>query len=233
MNERTFGPAVLKLGGASALAAASDVAAFAAVQPRVCVVHGGGPQITALMRLHGVEARFSGGRRLTDLATLACVVQGLRAVSRELCEGLAAAGLRPVPVLSGVLLARRVPELGLVGRPVAALSERIEQAWAEGAIPVVAPLAAADIGLEPILNVNADDAAACTAAALGAAELIFVSDVPGVLDEDGELVPEIAASSPPPYARDGMLPKLEACAAAVKGGVRRVQIGLGGTVVTA
>jgi acetylglutamate kinase len=227
------GPAVLKLGGASALGAAWDVAAYAAVQPRVCVVHGGGPQITALMREHGVEARFSGGRRITDLAALACVVQGLRTVSRELCASLAAAGLEPVPVLSGVLLADRVPELGLVGRPVTALSERIEAAWALGKIPVVAPLAAAAIGPEPILNVNADDAAACTAAALGAAELIFVSDVPGVLDESGELVPEIAASSPPAYASDGMLPKLEACSAAVRAGVSRVQIGLGGTLVTA
>ena len=97
-------------------------------------------------------------------------------------------------------------------------------------MPVVAPLGR-DAG-GALLNVNADDSAAAIAAALSADELVFVSDVPGVLDERGVVLAQISASRPPASASGGMLPKLEACAAALLGGVARVRIGVAGTVVT-
>ena len=80
------------------------------------------------------------------------------------------------------------------------------------------------------LNVNADDVAAAVAAALGADELVFLSDVPGVLAADGSVIAEISASAPPAVT-GGMLPKLAACGTAVAAGVGRVRIGAG-TVVT-
>jgi acetylglutamate kinase len=220
---------VLKVGGSSAALAAAQVAAEARVGQSLVVVHGGGPQISALMRERGLEPRYAGGRRITDAASLACVDEGLRAVNAALCADLAAAGLHVHGLPAGVVRARHVVELGLVGEPVGADVREIEQLLARGQVPVVGPLASDG---HVLLNVNADDAAAALAGALGADELVFLTDVPGVLDADGALIAELRASAPPASAIGGMLPKLEACAAALAAGVGRVWIGRGGTLVT-
>src|SRR3954454_13524799 len=94
------------------------------------------------MRARGIEPRFHGGRRVTDHDVMACVLQGLRGVSAQLCAALRAHGLEPEPILYGVLGARRVLSLGLVGEPVDARPAALEQAWAAGRVPVVAPVAA-------------------------------------------------------------------------------------------
>ena len=96
-------------------------------------------------------------------------------------------------------------------------------------MPLVAPVARDGTG-NRYLNVNADDVAAAVAAALAADELVFLSDVPGVLAADGSVIAEISASAPPAVT-GGMLPKLAACGTAVAAGVGRVRIGAG-TVVT-
>jgi acetylglutamate kinase len=96
----------------------------------------------------------------------------------------------------------------------------------------VGPLSA-EVDADGFLNVNADDAAAALAGALEADELVFLTDVPGVLDEHGALIPTLRASAPPSSASGGMLPKLEACAIALSAGVRSVWIGRGGTLVRA
>jgi acetylglutamate kinase len=223
---------VLKVGGSSAAAATAQVVAEAASGRPLVVVHGGGPQINALLRERGLESRYSGGRRITDAASLACVEQGLRAVNDGLCADLQAAGLSARGIPSGVVRARRVPELGLVGEPVSADVTELREMLALGEIPVVGPLAT-ELDGAALLNVNADDAAAALAGALGADELVFLTDVPGVLDADGALIPELRASLPPASASGGMLPKLEACAAALSAGVARVWIGRGGTLVRA
>ena len=221
--------AVIKLGG-NATRDCVPVVARMAREANVCVVHGGGAQISALARERGVEPHFVGGRRVTDEPMLACVREGLAAVAAELCEALEAAGLRTIALGEGAVHARRVPELGLVGEPVAARTEAILDALASGRVPVVAPLGRDPAGT--ILNVNADDAAAAIATALAADELVFLSDVPGVLDEQGAVLSQISASRPPASASGGMLPKLEACTTALLGGVARVSIGVAGTVVT-
>ena len=221
--------AVVKVGGNATLASVPVVVQMAR-EARICVVHGGGAQISALARERGVEPHFVGGRRVTDERMLACVREGFAAVSRELCSALEAAGLRAVALGDGALDVRRVAELGLVGEPMAARTEAILAALAAGSIPVVAPLGRDAQGT--ILNVNADDSAAAIATALAADELVFLSDVPGVLDADGVVLPQISASRPPVSAGGGMLPKLEACTAALHGGVTRVRIGVAGTVVT-
>ena len=199
-------------------------------EARVCVVHGGGAQISALARERGVEPHFVGGRRVTDEAMLACVREGLAAVSAELCAALRAAGLAPLAFADGVVDARRVPELGLVGEPVGARTDAILAALARASCRSSRRSGATPTARSSTSTPTTPPAAIATA--LGADELIFLSDVPGVLDEQGAVLPQISASRPPASAGGGMLPKLEACTAALLGGVARVSIGVAGTVVT-
>jgi acetylglutamate kinase len=217
----------VKLGGN---AVGSLVAELAAGAGRLVVVHGGGAQISELMRRRGIEPRFVGGRRVTDLPTLACVRTALANVSDALVVAAGGAGHVAEGLRRGeVVVARRVAALGLVGEvasvdvaPIAAVLER-------GAIPLLAPIGR-DHG-DRYLNVNADDVAAAVAVALGADELVFLSDVEGVLDPGGNVLAAISASAPPPVT-GGMVPKLAACAVALAGGVRDVRVGTG-TRVTA
>jgi len=218
------GPLVAKLGG-NALALLPDAIAAADGRPLV-LVHGGGAQITALMERRGIPSRFVDGRRFTDLPTLACARVALAGVSDGLVDALRALGRGAVPLRDGdVLVCRRRVELGLVGEPVEVRTARIDEAQAADRIPLVAPIGR-DGDSPRLLNVNADDVAAAIAVAVGADELLFLSDVPGVLDEAGNVLPSISAASPP-AAHGGMLPKLAACASALDGGVRAVRIGAG------
>ena len=223
---------VLKVGGSSAAQAAAQVAREADAGRALIVVHGGGPQISALMRARRLEPRYEGGRRVTDAASLACVDEGLRAVNAALCADLEAVGVRTRGLPVGVVRATRVAGLGLVGEPVGADLEQVRDALALGEVPVIGPLAS-ELAGDGFLNVNADDAAAALAGAIGADELVFLTDVPGVLDEHGALIPTLRASAPPASASGGMLPKLEASASALSAGVLRVWIGREGTLVRA
>ena len=169
---------------------------------RICVVHGGGPQISALARERGVEPHFVGGRRVTDEPMLACVREGLAAVSAELCAALAEAGPqadRASPTARSTCAAS--PSSASSASPRARAWTRSATRSPAAACPVVAPLGR-DAG-GTVLNVNADDAAAAIATALGADELVFLSDVPGVLDEQGVVLSHISASQPPASATGG------------------------------
>ena len=220
---------VAKLGG-NALTSLHDALALAEGRP-LAIVHGGGAQISELMRRRGIEPRFVGGRRVTDLPILACVRSALARVSDELADALRAAGRQPAQLVRGeALVGCRLEELGLVGRIERVDRAPLDAAWAAGLVPLLAPLAR-DGTSERYLNVNADDVAAALAVALRADELVFLSDVPGVLDADGAVIRSIRASAPP-TVDGGMLPKLEACGTALAAGVRSVRIGAG-TVVTA
>ena len=219
---------VIKVGGGASRDAARLIAGRSATGS-VCVVHGGGPQITALMRERNVEPCFHAGRRATDAATLDCVEQGLRLVSAELCAALAELGVPASGYPGGVVVAAPLPDLGLVGSPVGAHTGELEASLARGEVPVVSPLGRGDGGA--LLNVNADDAAAEIALRLGASELSFLTDVEGVLDEAGSLIATLSAAFPPSAASGGMLPKLAACARALAAGVETVRIGA--TEVTA
>jgi acetylglutamate kinase len=126
------------------------------------------------------------------------------------------------------LAATQVPELGLVGDPVPSRPEAVIAALAQGRIPVIAPLARGP------LNVNADEAAAQLAVGIGADEISFVTDVPGLLDADGATVQQISAAEADTLLASGQLqggiiPKLEAAVSAARAGVRAR---IGETVVT-
>jgi acetylglutamate kinase len=208
---------VLKLGGRIAADGAREALALRAAGYDVVVVHGAGPQITAEMERRGIAPVFVEGRRVTTTEVLDVVRASLAQVNASVC---AAIGPGAVPLFGDAigLHATRIEALGLVGDPTPTAPAAVEEALAAGLIPVIAPLA------EGPLNVNADEAAAALAVGLGAARIVFVSDVPGVL-MDGEVMDLIAADDADRMLGDGtfeggIVPKLEAAVRARRGGVR-------------
>jgi acetylglutamate kinase len=215
---------VVKVGGAVADAAAGDVLALEAAGHEVCVIHGAGPQISAEMARRGLEVRFVAGRRVTTASAIEAVRDAFGFVNRELCAAL---GPRAVGLFGDEigLLAEPVPELGLVGEPLASSPPAVVEALDAGLIPVVAPLAVGP------LNVNADDAAAALALGLGADRLVFLTDVAGLL-VDGAVVSEIAAGDAENLLdalEGGIVPKVRAAARAARLGLRTE---IGATAVT-
>jgi len=200
----------------------------------LCVVHGGGDEMSALQRLAGVEPVFVGGRRVTsdeDIDRLRMALSGL--ANKRFVSSLVSAGVDAVG-LSGedaALLVADVADqgaLGAVGTVRAVRTPLLRHLLRGGYLPVVSPLARAT-GITPALNVNGDDAAAAIAIAMGADGLLFISDVPAVrvqgmavtrLDRtDAALA--IAAGD----IAGGMAAKVHAGLTAVAAGVARVWIG--------
>jgi acetylglutamate kinase len=202
---------------------------------RLCVVHGGGDEVSALQRRLGHEPRFVGGRRHTSAEEVELVRMVLSgSVNKRVVRKLIAAGVQAVGISgedAGLLPATLFEEgaLGAVG-----LAERAERRLLDvlldaGFVPVVSPVGR-DVRSGEGLNVNGDDAAAAIAAALGADELVLLADVPGVLDAAGTPLPELdgarlATLLGNGIAHGGMAAKLEAARRALAGGVRRVRIG--------
>ena len=187
------------------------------------VVHGGGPAINQWLRRVGVEPTFVGGRRVTDYVTLEIV----RAVmvgqlNGNIVRALAAAGGRAVGISgldANLIHARRAaPELGLVGHVTTIDPAIIHVLGGAGYIPVITPLGVDDAG--ECLNINADDVALAVAVALRASDLVFLSDVAGVHDQQGVHIPQITPTLAGELVADGtitggMVPKIEACVAAL------------------
>ncbi|MDH5234639.1 MAG: acetylglutamate kinase [Gemmatimonadota bacterium] len=201
---------------------------------RIVVVHGGGDEVSMLQRRLGVDPTFVGGRRVTsasDLDLVRMVLSGL--VNKRLVARLIAVGVRAVGVSGedGDLLTARVTDesLGRVGGDVFADATLVADLLNGGWLPVVSPLARErDAETGAGLNVNGDDAAAAIAAGLGADELLFVADVPGVLENGATLTGIDSSAVTVLIARGvvqgGMRAKLEAAVAALRNGVRRVRI---------
>jgi acetylglutamate kinase len=246
---------VIKLGGRTQ----SDVRLPAAIadlsrQGRgrsLVVVHGGGDQISDLQRRLGREPRFVDGRRVTtadDLDLVRMVLSGQ--ANKALVAALLNGGVRALG-LSGedaALLEGRLAfggTLGEVGTPARVAVALLRTLLDAGLTPVISPVAR-NIESGMPLNVNGDDAAAAIAAALGASELVFVADVPGVLDARGELIRELTVSQAQQLiasggATGGMIAKLQAAEPALHAGVQCVRIAdigalsdpQGGTVIRA
>jgi len=206
---------VVKVGGAVAGDSAAAILALAEERD-VCVVHGAGPQISLEMERAGIPVEFVDGRRVTTPEGLELVRAEFQRVNALLCEAI---GEPAVPLFGDEigLQAKRVPELGLVGNAVPSRPAAVVEALAAGKIPVVAPLA------EGPLNVNADEAAAALALGLGADELLFLTDVDGLI-LGGRVVDSIGVDD----ARElldggtlqgGIIPKLGAAVTAARGGV--------------
>jgi acetylglutamate kinase len=234
-------PRVVKLGGNELDRPdwlAGCARALARLDP-VVVVHGGGHAVSALSHRLGLPVQKRDGRRVTS-PEVAEVVELVMAgpVNRKVVAALRAAGLDAVGlsgVDGGLLTARPGPvELGHVGEIVDVRVALLESFLLAGLTPVIAPMApgggvGGDDVDRPPFNVNADDAAAAIAGALQAAELLLVSDVPGV-QVDGALRPaldvgEIETLIELGVAADGMAAKLRAATTALRAGARAVRIG--------
>lgn len=209
------------------------------------VVHGGGPQIGAMLTRLGIKSEFSGGLRITDKATVEIVEMVLAgSINKQIVAQLNQAGGRAVGLCGkdgNLIVARKVehkvhdPELnieklldlGFVGEPAAINPEILQVIQKSDIIPVIAP-----IGVSPdghTYNINADTAAGAIAAAMGAARLLLLTDVSGVLNKEGKLMEELTIEQARALMKDGtisggMIPKLETCIEAVEGGVEAVVI---------
>ena len=242
---------VIKFGGNAMVdeglgrAFARDVALLRQAGAKPTVVHGGGPQIGAMLEKLGVESRFEGGMRVTDRATVDIVEMVLAgSINKGLVADFNGEGARAIGLCGkdgNMVRARkmertvrdpdsrieRVVDLGFVGEPDAVDVTVLDTVAASGLIPVVAPVAFGAHG--ETYNVNADTFAGAVAGAMRADRLLFLTDVAGVLDGNGELMPRLTVAQARALIADGtisggMIPKVETCIAAIEGGVEAVVI---------
>jgi len=235
---------VIKLGGSvmddreTMAAVLTDVAFMEQVGMWPVVVHGGGPRISARMKEAGFEPTFVDGRRVTDAVTLEIAQKVLiDEISAEIVEHLAAAGGHGI-ALNGrgsdfLHATKRLAgghDLGFVGEVSRVEREIASRASHGGLIPVVAPIARGEDG--NLYNVNADSAAARIASEIGAEKLVFLSNVPGVLErpgDDGSLLSTLRAEAAGELVQrgvvaGGMQPKVEAGLEALRAGVHTIHI---------
>lgn len=228
--------AVVKLGGRSIETAegraqlAQRLAALVKAGAKLVIVHGGGAQVTAALNASGIEAKFVNGLRVTDEKTLEVAEPVFSHIGKTLAHALTIAGApavaltgRDAALVQGVV---KDPALGRVGTIVGVDAEVLRHLAYNGITPVVGPIAVDDEGA---LNVNADEVASAVARALGAKDLLLLTDVPAVRDAQGA---PIAALTPAEAhaliasgaATGGMIPKITGALAALATGVSRVRV---------
>jgi acetylglutamate kinase len=226
---------VIKVGGA-ALADPTWLSRFAVQASdggcRV-IVHGGGPEVSALAQKLGIAVEWNAGRRVTSEAALEVASQVLTGrINKRIVRALRAAGADAIGVSgedAGLISARVTQEgaLGRVGEVVAVRGTLLQTLLALGLLPVISPISLGEDG--EALNVNADEIATAVAQAVAADELLFLTDVPAVRGPEGPLsqiaVDEAKRLIASQIATGGMAVKLNAAIAAVAQGVGRVRVG--------
>lgn len=226
-------PLVIKIGGSTLGGADStlrDIAALAAVGDPPIVVHGGGAEASRWLEAMSIPSRFERGLRVTDervLPVVVAVFAGL--VNKRIVAAINAAGGRAVGLsgADGRLVECRLAqaELGFVGEPLAAHPEAILALRSAGFIPVLSSIGfVPGDGPDQLVNVNADAMAGCVAAACGARQLVFLTDVEGVRGPDGAVIPRLDERRARALIADGtitggMIPKVEGCLAALAPGL--------------
>lgn len=232
---------VVKYGGAAMkseelkAAVIRDVVLLSTVGIRPVLVHGGGPEINAMLDKVGIEPKFLNGLRVTDEATMEVVEQVLTGkVNKSIVSLISCAGGKAVGICGkdGNLLRGQVKseELGFVGDVTQVNTSLIRELVSVGYIPVVATVAMDARG--QALNVNADTAAGAIAAKLGAEKLILMTDVPGVCtdkDDPNTLIRELTMDETEKAISDGviaggMIPKVECCMNSITNGVKSAHI---------
>ncbi len=244
---------VVKIGGAALEDCASrqhcaiGIAQLAQAGHSVAVVHGGGSRLTRTLEQFGKKSSFVGGLRVTDAETrdvalmvLAGLVnkQLVQAIHREgrlavgLCGGDGGSFMarKWMPEVVGEGVGETMPttaDLGFVGEIIRTDTRWLHSIWRGAAVPVLSSIALGTDG--EYYNVNADAMASTCAVACGVETLIFLTDVPGVRAADGNILPLLSLRDLPGMVDSGvvsggMLPKLQACAAALGGGVKQVHI---------
>ena len=225
-------PLVVKIGGSTLGGndtSLQDLASLHAGGRPIVIVHGGGNVISEWMRRQNLAPNFVNGLRVTDAPSLEIVVAVLGGlVNKELTAHMQSLGAPTIGLsgMDGCLLQAWVanPELGYVGEIARVDTKPVNTIVAAGFIPMISPIAVdvtegSDHAGQP-LNVNGDTAAGALAHALGAERIIFLTDVAGVMDNGGRVIPRMNTRSAVSLrnsgvARGGMLPKLDACLAAI------------------
>jgi acetylglutamate kinase len=218
-----------------------DIALLKQVGVNPVVVHGGGPQINAMLKRLAIQSTFVEGLRVTDGAMVEVVEMVLAGTVNKHVAGLInRAGALAVGICGkdgGLIRARKLSrtvrdpdsmierelDLGFVGEPEHVDVRVIHALTGAGLIPVIAPVGVGAQG--QTYNINADTVAGAVAGALGATRLLMLTDVPGVLDADKKLIPELTVAAAQAGIRDGvitggMIPKVENCMQAVAQGVK-------------
>jgi acetylglutamate kinase len=238
---------VVKYGGNAMIneelkaAVMQDLVFMSWVGIRTVLVHGGGPEIEAMLKKTGKESRFVKGLRYTDEETMEIVQMVLCGkVNKDITAMIQRSGGRAIGLcgIDGAMLqARRLKadgeDYGLVGEIEAVDTSALTALLDGGVLPVVSTVAfgtGEDLGRS--LNVNADTAAARIAAALGAEKLLLMTDVRGILrdlQDPGSLIRELKAGEMEGLKKDGivskgMIPKADCCALALEGGVKKAHI---------
>ena len=233
---------VVKYGGNAMIseelrqAVISDIILLHLVGIQVVVVHGGGPEISAMLKKIGKESKFVDGLRYTDDETMEVVQQVLcGTVNKDLVATLNAVGGRALGLCgmdAGLFQAKKLDEkYGRGGEMVQVDPAIVNDALSDGYIPVVSTVAQGVDG-ETAYNINADTAAAKLAVALGAEKLILLTDVRGLLrdpKDESTLLPVVELSKVPGLIKDGviqggMIPKVDCCVEAVRSGVKNAVI---------
>ncbi len=233
---------VVKYGGNAMIsdelrrAVMSDVILLNLVGIRVVAVHGGGPEISAMLKMIGHESKFVDGLRYTDVTTMDIVQAVLCGkVNKDLVSQLGRLGGRAVGLcgMDGQLFqAEQMDEkYGLVGRITGVNPEPVKNALEHGYIPIVSTVAQG-VDADTAYNINADTAAAKLAEALGAEKLILLTDVRGLLrdpKDESTLIHVVRTREVPALVEEGiisggMIPKMQCCVDAIHGGVERVHI---------
>jgi acetylglutamate kinase len=209
------------------------------------VVHGGGPQIEAMLKKLGVKSQFAGGLRVTDAPTLEVVEMVLAgSINKQMVGYINEAGGKAIGLCGkdgNMVVARKltrsvvdpdshiekIVDLGFVGEPEKVDTTVLDQVLGRKLIPVLAPVAAAADG--GTFNVNADTFAGAIAGALKAKRLLLLTDVAGVFDKSKKLIKELTADEARRLIADGtisggMIPKVETCIDALERGVEAVVI---------
>ena len=237
---------VVKYGGNAMLnedlkkAVMEDIVLLNTIGIQVVLVHGGGPEINHMLERVGKESKFVNGLRYTDAETMEIVQMVLTGklnkdiVGILLQQGGKAVGLSGVD--SGLLRAKKIDkdgaDLGYVGDVTEVNPEIVRSLLNQGFIPVISTVALGEQGDDARYNINADTAAAKIAVALGAEKFVQLTNVPGVLrdvNNPDSLIKRIAREAVPSMIAtgvisSGMIPKIECCLTALKGGVPRTHI---------
>lgn len=235
---------VIKYGGNAMIseelkaAVMEDIVLLSTVGIQVVLVHGGGPEINAMLKKIGKESKFVGGLRYTDKETMDIVEMVLAGkVNKSLVQQLEAHGGRAIGLCGldgGMIKAVKhtgEEDLGFVGDITRVNVTLIRNSLDNGTIPVVATIAAGENG-EDTYNINADTAASQIAAALGAEKLVLMTDVRGLLrdrDDENSLISVVQVSEVNHLKKQGiisggMIPKIDCCVEAVRRGVKRTHI---------
>ncbi|WP_456431843.1 acetylglutamate kinase [Nitratifractor sp.] len=214
---------------------AEDIVLLHTVGMKPVVVHGGGKNITRTLGELGIETRFVDGHRVTTREVMRVAEMVLSGeINKEIVALLNSQGARAIGI-SGkdANFMEAVPkggeEYGYTGTIETIRPEIVQNILDDGFVPVIAPIASGGSLGHPGFNINADLAASRIAVALGARKILFLTDTPGVLDREGELLSLLSIEQTQRLKEDGtihggMIPKVDACIEALRGGVKKAHI---------